>query len=150
MERTVLPTFDIPVESSVRTMAFEANYPILAVVDGDEVADILGYFEAEEDEYHVGALNGLDGSLLWRSDAIPGLVGGDEPHVSVGTKAVLAASNSGDLTAYSLRDGGTLWTIRLAEVVSEIHELDEGHAQVSLKDGPVSYTHLTLPTIYSV
>ena len=124
------------------TMDFEAHHPVLKTVDSDEVADILGYFERDEDQFYAAALSGTDGSLLWRSDAIPGLIGGAEPSVIVGTKVVFAATGSGDLTAYSLRDGGTLWTIRLAEVVDEIYELDEGTAQILLTDKQVVHVGL--------
>ena len=124
------------------TMEFEAHHPVIAAVDGDGIADILGYFEGPGDEFYVAALNGKDGSLLWRSDSVPGLIGGAEPRVIVGTDVVFAASSGGDLTAYSLRDGGTLWTLRLTEVVSEIYELDGTTAQVVLTDKQVLHVGL--------
>jgi outer membrane protein assembly factor BamB len=55
---------------------------------------------------------------------------------------VFAATGTGELTAYSRRDGGTLWSVRLAEVVKQIFEVDEETVQVLLTDGQL--VHLGL------
>ncbi len=123
-------------------MEFEAHHPVLVPVDSDGVDDILGYFEGPDDTYFVAALHGVDGSLLWRSDAVPGIVGSEEPHVIVGSEVVFAATASGDLTAYSRRDGGTLWSVRLAEVVDQIFEVDPKTVRILLTDDQLVHVGL--------
>ncbi|QDV05074.1 Outer membrane protein assembly factor BamB [Planctomycetes bacterium Poly30] len=136
------------------TIRWGARKPVVQAIDEDEVLDLVTSFDGADSEVYVAALNGIDGSVLWRTEAVPGLSGGARARILVGKTAVFAAGPTGELTAFSLREGGTLWTIRLAEVVASIHPLegveeptvavrlkDESHVRVSLARGGLQPGH---------
>ena len=122
-----------PEAPPVPMITWAANVPVVRDVNADEVDDVITFFEGTDDKYHASILSGVDMQRLWLSDSIPGIDEG-EPRIFLSRSAVLASGSVGNLTGYSVRDGGTLWTIRLAEVVIEVADVGENLAVVKLKD----------------
>lgn len=115
-------------------LRWDASRPLVGRVDGDEIDDVIGYVKDAANQRFVAAFSGVDGSLLWTSDAIPGL-DGKSPTVHLGEGIALATGAGGDVTAYDLRDGGTRWTLRLAEVSKLFAMPDAQTVLAQLGDG---------------
>ena len=116
------------------TYAWESRVPFVRDFSGDGVDDVLGFVQGSDKGYRIAPFSGVDGTRMWMSDVIPGLEGGGHPGVHLGENVVLASGPAGEVTCYSSRDGGTLWTLKMADVVKRVGEIDSKTLVLELAD----------------
>lgn len=117
-------------------------------VNGDGVFDFVGRVRRLQpsDVIAVAALNGKDGSELWRSAELGSYSAMHHTPLAITGAVTLVASDQADLFALSTRDGSTLWHVKLNEKIRRIcradsedkvviETADEQRYQLELNDG---------------
>lgn len=109
-----------PASTPAKRIRWHGRTPLLALVDSDELLDVIGQTFGEEGELHLIAYSGLDGSELWRSGAVPDVDRSARSYVYLAGDTLVVTGPTGELAAFAVRDGGTRWSLRLAEVARRI------------------------------
>lgn len=105
---------------SAKRDRWHGRTPLLVHVDGDGLLDVIGETYGSEDELHLVAYSGADGAQLWRSAAVPDVDRSASTDVYLAGDTLVVTGPAGELAAFAARDGGTRWSLRLAEVAKRI------------------------------
>lgn len=117
-------------------LQWNSSRPLLRDLDGDGAEDLIGLIGVYTNERvsHIAAYSGSDGHALWRSPAIPAVLG-SRPKLALAGDRALLSGDDGKLYSYQLSDGHAGWTLELGEKVRSLCALpDKGVIRVVAED----------------
>jgi PQQ-like domain len=111
--------------------------PLVAKVDGDEVADVIGYvrYVHDGDRAHVTARSGATGEPVWQSERLGTYSDTVQARLAVMDDVVLFAGATGQLVGLGLRDGRQRFAASLPDAPKRLCRAGDAAVAIETADG---------------